>query len=79
MAAYSMLQTMAPIRPEPRTARRPSWHAINEAFNVATSKHTMSGVHDLGGVEIHLEGGNYLISEPLQLPASGGGNVLVMK
>jgi hypothetical protein len=53
--------------------------AINEAFNVATRAQTMSGVQDLGGVAIHLEGGNYLISEPLQLPASGGGNVLVMK
>eukprot|EP00253_Pinus_taeda_P008781 PITA_08781 len=51
--------------------------AINKAFNVATRDHTMSGVHDLGGVEIHLEGGNYLINEPLQLPKSGGGNVLI--
>lgn len=53
--------------------------AIEEAFNVARSEHTMSGVPDLGGVEIHLKGGNYLISGPLRLPESGGGNVLVMK
>jgi len=51
--------------------------AINETFNVATSKQTMPGVRDLGGVEIHLEGGNYLISGPLRLPRSGGGNVLI--
>lgn len=51
--------------------------AINAAFNVATRDQTMSGVRDLGGVEIHLEGGNYLISGPLQLPASGGSNVLI--
>eukprot|EP00253_Pinus_taeda_P001078 PITA_01078 len=51
--------------------------AINEAFNVARSGHTMSGVPDLGGVEIHLKGGNYRISGPLRLPGSGGGNVLI--
>lgn len=53
--------------------------AINAAFNVTTVEQMMPGVPDLGGVEIHLEGGNYLISEPLRLPASRGGNVLVLK
>lgn len=51
--------------------------AINEAFQVTTTKHTMPGLQDLGGVEIHLEGGNYRISEPLRLPESGGGNVVI--
>jgi polygalacturonase len=53
--------------------------AINDAFRVATTKHMMPGVSDLGGVQIHLEGGNYNISGPLRLPGSGGGNVVVMK
>lgn len=52
---------------------------INEAFNVDTGEHMMFSVRDLGGVVIHLEGENYLITEPLQLPASRGGNVLGIK
>lgn len=51
--------------------------AINEAFQVTTTRHTMPGLHDLGGVEIHLEGGNYRISEPLRMPERGGGNVVI--
>lgn len=50
---------------------------INEAFHVATTEHTMPGLHDLGGVEIHLEGGDFRISNPLRLPANGGSNVLI--
>ncbi|KAL3679570.1 hypothetical protein R1sor_022526 [Riccia sorocarpa] len=50
---------------------------INDAFAVGSSHELDSDVPDLGGVEIHLEGGEYLISFPLQLPASGGGNVVI--
>ncbi|KAL2613428.1 hypothetical protein R1flu_025120 [Riccia fluitans] len=50
---------------------------INDAFAVGSSHDLDPGIPDLGGVEVHLEGGEYLISFPLQLPASGGGNVVI--
>ena len=36
----------------------------------------LPGVHDLGGVVIDLQGGNYKISKPIRFP-SGGGNIVV--
>ena len=33
-------------------------------------------IHDLGGVVIDLQGGNYKISKPIRFP-SGGGNIVV--
>lgn len=51
--------------------------AINKAFEVATKHELLPGISDLGGVEIHLEGGEYLISYPLQFPSKGGGNLVV--
>lgn len=50
---------------------------INQAFDVASTHSLMTGVIDLGGVEIHLGGGQYVISKPLTLPDLGGGNVLI--
>jgi hypothetical protein len=50
---------------------------INQAFNVPTHRELLPGIPDLGGVEIHLEGGDYLISSPLQFPSKGGGNLVV--
>ncbi|KAJ7513801.1 hypothetical protein O6H91_23G015000 [Diphasiastrum complanatum] len=50
---------------------------INQAFDVSTSHSLMPGVPDLGGVDIHLEGGDYLISSPVSFPSIGGGNVLL--
>jgi hypothetical protein len=46
-------------------------NTINQAFAVATKHELLPGVPDLGGVEIHLEGGDYLISYPLQFPSKG--------
>jgi hypothetical protein len=50
---------------------------INEAFEVASTHVLMPGIVDLGGVEIHLGGGQYIISKPLTFPDTGGGNILV--
>ncbi|XP_024378245.1 polygalacturonase QRT3 isoform X1 [Physcomitrium patens] len=51
--------------------------AINEAFKIATRHELLPGIPDLGGVEIHLEGGDYIISYPLQFPSKGGGNLVI--
>ena len=50
---------------------------VNQAFDVASTHVLMPGIVDLGGVEIHLGGGQYVISKPLTFPDSGGGNVVV--
>lgn len=52
-------------------------NTINEAFAVSTRHELLPGIPDLGGVEIHLEGGDYLISSPLQFPSKGGGNLVM--
>ncbi|KAJ7003384.1 hypothetical protein NC653_008572 [Populus alba x Populus x berolinensis] len=52
-------------------------NALNDAFQVQNGLQLLSGVNDLGGVVIDLQGGNYKISMPLRFPASGGGNVVV--
>ncbi|XP_031499637.1 polygalacturonase QRT3-like isoform X2 [Nymphaea colorata] len=51
--------------------------AIADAFQAADAHVLMQGIPDLGGSEIHLDGGVYLISRPLRFPSSGGGNLLV--
>ncbi|XP_006850397.3 polygalacturonase QRT3, partial [Amborella trichopoda] len=51
--------------------------AISDAFRPQNSHRLMPGIPDLGGAQIHLEGGSYLISRPLRLPASGGGNLMI--
>lgn len=60
-----------------RDSTRAILAAINESFNIATRGRTMPSVRNLGGIEIVLEGGSYLISKPLRLPGSGGANVLI--
>lgn len=50
---------------------------INQAFDVSSSHSLLTGVIDLGGVEVHLGGGQYVISRPLTMPDLGGGNVLI--
>ncbi|KAH7405220.1 hypothetical protein KP509_15G061400 [Ceratopteris richardii] len=50
---------------------------INQAFEVASTDVLMEGVVDLGGVEVHLGGGQYVISKPLTIPDIGGGNVVI--
>ncbi|KAF7842939.1 polygalacturonase QRT3 [Senna tora] len=37
----------------------------------------MEGIIDLGGAHIHLQGGTYLVSRPLRLPATGFGNLVI--
>lgn len=51
--------------------------AISDAFKAYSDRVLMPGIANLGGVEVHLEGGTYNISRPLRLPSSGGGNVMV--
>ncbi|CAN6236218.1 unnamed protein product [Urochloa humidicola] len=48
--------------------------AIADAFRPPTNGTMTGGIPDLGGAEVHLDGGTYLIKAPLTLPASGGGN-----
>ncbi|KAF9587646.1 hypothetical protein IFM89_004478 [Coptis chinensis] len=50
---------------------------ISDAFKTSSNRILMQGINDLGGAEVHLEGGSYMISRPLQLPASGGGNLVI--
>jgi len=39
----------------------------------------MKDIKDLGGAQVHLEGGKYFISKPLQFPQPGVGNFMVRK
>lgn len=48
--------------------------AIADAFSLPSNATMTGGIPDLGGAEIHLDGGAYLVNGPLTLPASGGGN-----
>ncbi|WVZ87080.1 hypothetical protein U9M48_033772, partial [Paspalum notatum var. saurae] len=48
--------------------------AIADAFRPPTNATMTGGIPDLGGAEVHLDGGTYLVKAPLTLPASGGGN-----
>uniref|UniRef100_A0A0D9W9D1 Pectate lyase superfamily protein domain-containing protein n=1 Tax=Leersia perrieri TaxID=77586 RepID=A0A0D9W9D1_9ORYZ len=48
--------------------------AIADAFRRPSNATMTGGIPDLGGAEIHLDGGVYLLKGPLSLPASGGGN-----
>ncbi|XP_006652808.1 polygalacturonase QRT3-like [Oryza brachyantha] len=51
--------------------------AIADAFRRPSNATLTGGIPDLGGAEIHLDGGSYLLKGPLTLPASGGGNVKI--
>ncbi|XP_010941687.2 polygalacturonase QRT3-like [Elaeis guineensis] len=51
--------------------------AISAAFRDPSDRVLMAGIADLGGAEIHLDGGSYLISSPITLPATGGGNLKI--
>ncbi|KAL5977509.1 Polygalacturonase qrt3 [Asimina triloba] len=52
--------------------------AISDAFEAPDKDRVlMPGIADLGGGQIHLDGGIYMISRPLRLPASGGGNLMI--
>lgn len=51
--------------------------AIADAFRPPNNATMTGGIPDLGGAEVHFDGGTYLIKGPLTLPASGGGNFKV--
>lgn len=51
--------------------------ALSDAFNGPREGSLIEGIANLGGAEIHLEGGNYLISKPLRLPDAGVGNLVI--
>ncbi|KAH7314951.1 hypothetical protein KP509_21G028100 [Ceratopteris richardii] len=50
---------------------------INDAFEIASSFSLLKGIRDLGGVQIHLGGGQYILSKPLTIPELGGGNIMI--
>ena len=51
--------------------------AISDAVQGPSEGSLIEGIKNLGGAQINLEGGNYLISQPLRLPATGLGNLMV--
>ncbi|KAG9439034.1 hypothetical protein H6P81_019199 [Aristolochia fimbriata] len=51
--------------------------AISDAFQARGGRDLMPGIPDLGGSQVHLEGGTYKISRPLRFPSSGGGNFMI--
>ncbi|XP_009379202.1 polygalacturonase QRT3 [Pyrus x bretschneideri] len=51
--------------------------AILHAFGSPLDGHLIKGVADLGGTQVHLDGGTYKISRPLLLPDTGGGNFMI--
>jgi len=53
--------------------------AIADAAKGPSEGFLMNNIKDLGGAQINLEGGKYLISKPLQLPMPGLGNFMVRK
>lgn len=63
------------------TGNRDSTEAVAQAFADAfrgpSEGFLMEGISNLGGAQINLEGGQYLISKPLRFPAAGVGNIMV--
>ena len=51
--------------------------AMTDAFRGPTEGFLIGGIANLGGAQIDLEGGHYLISRPLRLPGAGVGNLMV--
>ena len=51
--------------------------AIADAVKAPHEGFLMEGIIDVGGAQINLEGGNYLITQPLRLPAAALGNLMV--
>ncbi|KAE8706595.1 Polygalacturonase QRT3 [Hibiscus syriacus] len=51
--------------------------AIADAFNGPSEGFLMEGITNLGGPRIDLDGGNYVLSKPLRLPAAGAGNLMI--
>ncbi|CAI9783547.1 unnamed protein product [Fraxinus pennsylvanica] len=51
--------------------------AISDALDGPTNGFLMKGILNLGGEKIELDGGNYLISRPLQFSVAGRGNLVI--
>ncbi|XP_022892435.1 polygalacturonase QRT3-like [Olea europaea var. sylvestris] len=51
--------------------------AISDALKGPSNGFLSKGIVNLGGAQINLQGGNYLISRPLQFPVAGRGNLLI--
>lgn len=51
--------------------------ALSDASNSISNGFLMEGINNLGGVEIHLDGGIYLISRPLRFSTINVGNIVV--
>lgn len=51
--------------------------AFSDVYNSNGEGSLMEGIKNLGGVQINLDGGNFMISRPLRLPGVGVGNVVV--
>ncbi|XP_073057510.1 polygalacturonase QRT3-like isoform X1 [Primulina eburnea] len=51
--------------------------AVSDALNGPGSGFLINGIVNLGGARIDLDGGNYLISRPIQFPVPGRGNLFI--
>ncbi|KAI0494976.1 hypothetical protein KFK09_025122 [Dendrobium nobile] len=51
--------------------------ALSAAFTPPSNRSLFAGIADLGGAEISLDGGSYLISSPITLPSSPTGNLKI--
>lgn len=51
--------------------------AIADAANGPSKGYLMEGISNLGGAQINLEGGNYMIRKSLKLPVASVGNIMV--
>ncbi|KNA24843.1 hypothetical protein SOVF_011960 [Spinacia oleracea] len=51
--------------------------ALSDASNSISNGFLMEGINNLGGVEIHLDGGIYLISRPLRFSTINVGNIVM--
>ncbi|GAB4840931.1 hypothetical protein Ancab_021691 [Ancistrocladus abbreviatus] len=51
--------------------------AFSDACNGPPDGFLMSGINNLGGAQINLEGGSYLVSRPLRFPTTGVGNIMI--
>ncbi|WCJ33389.1 Pectin lyase-like superfamily protein [Euphorbia peplus] len=66
------------------TGREDSTEALEKAVREAVygygsdndGQQLYSGIHDLGGSQLHLDGGTYKVSRPLRLPCMGVGNFM---
>lgn len=63
------------------TGKTDSTEALMKVFaevaNGGTNGVLMAGISNLGGAEINFDGGDYLISQPLQFPNSRLGNIMI--